>query len=82
MSWEKPQTPNGIITHYTIYRAVQGEAFSVVHTAIVLDEEQILQFTDSSIEPFTTYEYYIEASNSAGSGVSIASSVLTEEASK
>lgn len=81
MSWENPQIPNGIITHYNVYRAVQGEAFSIVHTAIILSKEQILQFTDSSIEPFTTYEYYIEANNNAGSGISSASSVLTEEAS-
>ena len=77
--WEEPAEKNGIILLYTIYRAIIGGTFSVLDSIAVDNEEQVLQYIDNTVEPFTTYQYYIEASNSAGSNRGNSSSVLTEQ---
>ncbi len=76
--WEEPAEKNGIILLYTIYRAIIGGTFSVLDS-IAADNGE-LQYTDNNVKPFMTYQYYIEASNSAGFNRGNSSSILTQQA--
>ncbi|KAG9336278.1 hypothetical protein JZ751_002625 [Albula glossodonta] len=78
VSWRPPRKPNGLITAYLIHRRPVGT-----------QEEQLafvwsqgpLEFTDASeaLQPFSEYEYYVQARNSRGSAHSPWASTLTME---
>ena len=54
--WQAPSEPNGVITGYYIYRsniAASGEITG-------------LSNTDSSLDPYTDYDYIVEGCTSAG----------------
>ena len=54
--WQAPSEPNGVITGYYIYRsniAASGEITG-------------LSYTDSSLDPYTDYDYIVEGCTSAG----------------
>ena len=54
-----------------------GELFSKLTD---ISPSAALKYNDSNIAPFTTYEYYIEVTNSAGSTSGNSSSITTFEA--
>ena len=81
--WKEPEIKNGIIISYTLYKAVVGGTFSTLYSiAVNNEEERFLQYTDTAVEPFTSYQYYVEATNGGGSGRSSSANILTQEAGK
>ena len=80
MYWAEPGRKNGIIIEYSVYRALGGGTFTFLDS--VPGSQEPLQYTDATVEPFTTYMYYIEASTSAGSRAGEPNSVLTQQAGR
>lgn len=71
LTWEPPEIPNGIIIQYDIIRQLSapfGTSINISTTTIFIDVSDIITrvYVDSSLQPFTFYEYAIRAINSAG----------------
>ena len=71
--WSTPQSPNGIIVSYRLYRINEGgemlvASFSEVGSHII-----------GGLEPFTEYMFLLEACTSVGCNRSEAESVITLE---
>ena len=75
--WGSPQTPNGIISQYTVERSTGGGSFSVVKTVVV---PAFPSYLDVQVVPFTNYCYRIDAANSAGATTGPSQCLLTPEA--
>lgn len=58
-----------------------GGMFGAIQTISAMDEQD-LTYTDTNVQPFTVYQYRVEASNSAGSVISNYSSILSQEDGK
>ena len=76
ISWTVPLKPNGVIIQYAIYRAILGGTFSFLDSVSVTQD---LQYNDTNVQPYTQYQYYIEASTTAGSTAGNPATVLTEQ---
>ena len=74
LSWERPSTPNGIITHYSLmYNAVDGPSSDPI-----LFSDTI--FTVNNLNEYTEYVFRIAAATSAGLGpVTVTSSRTAED---
>ncbi|MEZ5376238.1 MAG: fibronectin type III domain-containing protein [Acidimicrobiales bacterium] len=57
-----PAEDNGAVSHYLVYRSVDGAEFEVVHETPVAWTE----WQDLSVEPNRTYAYYLRAVDLAG----------------
>jgi len=71
ITWEPPQTSNGIIIQYDIIRQLSVPFGSNTNTStatIFLNVSDVVTrvYVDSSLNPFTFYEYAIRAINSGG----------------
>ena len=75
--WSEPGQPNGVIRHYTLYKALLNSPFSLLTT---VDSNASFYYEDHSVSPYTVYQYYIEASNDAGSTPGAPSTVTTAQA--
>nr|XP_006813188.1 PREDICTED: usherin [Saccoglossus kowalevskii] len=79
ISWSPPQYPNGVLQSYELERRLQGS--NTITTVIIVDASAQLAYVDqSSIAPFTTYEYRVIVKNSAGSTSSEWSQITTKQA--
>lgn len=71
--WEPPQIPNGIIIQYDIIRRLPTPFGSNTNTSATVfanvSDVVTRVYVDSSLEPFTFYEYAIRAINSGGQTV-------------
>lgn len=79
ITWSVPGKPNGVILHYTIYKSLLNQPFTSLAT---VSASSPLIYNDSNIEPYTQYQYYIEATNTAGSTSGDPETVTTAEAGK
>jgi len=71
LTWEPPEIPNGIIIQYDIIRQLSapfGTNINISTATIFTNISDIITrvYVDSSLQPFTFYEYAIRAINSAG----------------
>lgn len=88
VTWRPPSSPNGIIIRYAVYRRQPPTPGSPLLPAILLTVVNVtnasisvpLSFSDSGLLPFTTYQYGIQAENSAGSVQSPYAEVQTLQA--
>ena len=71
--WEPPQIPNGIIIQYDIIRRLSTPFGSNTNTSATVffsvSDVVTRVYVDSSLDPFTFYEYAIRAINSGGETV-------------
>lgn len=79
ITWSVPGKPNGVILDYTIYKSLLNQPFTSLAT---VSASSPLIYNDSNIEPYTQYQYYIEATNTAGSTSGDPETVTTAEAGK
>lgn len=77
ITWSEPGQPNGVITEYMIYKALLNSSFSSLAT---VESNETLYYEDSDVVPYTRYQYYIEATNNAGSTAGQPRTVTTAEA--
>ena len=71
LSWERPLTPNGIITHYSLmYNSLLSDPTSIVNDTM---------FTVNNLNTYTEYEFRIAAATSAGLGPDAVTSSRTAE---
>jgi usherin len=77
ITWAEPDEPNGIIRNYTIYKSNTDDPFTLLTTVMATNN---LRYNDSNVQPFTSYEYFIEATNDAGSTSGPSHTVTTSEA--
>ena len=61
LTWEAPSQPNGIVTSYTVHRAVGTGNAEMVYSGTAT------AFQDGDVSPFTEYTYSLAAINAAGS---------------
>ena len=83
--WGPPSEPNGDIVSYTIQRRqIEDGAVGNTTTVVTLLSTNDLRYRDTSTEliPYTTYEYRIIATNTAGQGVGEWVRIITESSSK
>jgi len=80
--WSEPELPNGELTSYGIERRLAGE-ITGTNIAVMLPDDP-KQYIDNSpdVTPYTSYEYRISVSNSAGITYSDWVEVTTMSASK
>lgn len=55
MLWDEPGSPNGVITHYKLYK-----------DSVLIYRGSIREYTVSRLVPYTAYEFQLEACNVAG----------------
>ena len=71
IKWQEPSQPNGVITEYILSR--NG-------TEIFRGITLILMYTDTALQPFTYYSYYIQACTSGNCSASTPTVARTDEA--
>jgi len=74
LTWGPPEIPNGIIVQYDIIRQLSapfGTNISISTATVFSNVSDVITrvYVDSSLQPFTFYEYAIRAINSAGQTV-------------
>ena len=74
-TWEQPALPNGIVVGYGLIQKTGG-------TETVLFSGKRFNFTVTNLQPFTVYEFRVNASTVAGSGFSEWTQVTTLEDGK
>ena len=78
VTWQSPSAPNGVITEYRVRRRLfDNPPTEFIHH--VTQDTSTLVFQNSGLEPFTRYEYRIEAFNQAGNSLSDFSDAITDE---
>jgi len=84
INWERPTTPNGIITAYYVERALMSDnnVTWINIATIYVNESTSLAYVDTTAEPFTTYIYRIIVENGGGNTSSSYTSFQTPEAGK
>ena len=70
VNWSEPESPNGVISAYRLYR----------DGVVVFTTDVQFSFASTNLQPFTTYTFFVEVCNQAGCSSSIAVSGRTEEA--
>ena len=75
VTWEQPALPNGIVIGYGLIQKTRG-AETVLFTGMGFI------FTVTNLQPFTVYEFRVNATTAAGSGFSEWTRVTTLEDSK
>ncbi|CAL8351755.1 unnamed protein product [Merluccius merluccius] len=77
--WSPPQHPNGLITSYFIHRRPEGTEEELL---VFIWSNGPLEFIDASqaLQPFSQYQYRVQAHNSKGFAQSQWASALTLEA--
>ena len=83
ISWDPPQTPNGIIIQYDIIRQLPpplGSNTDISATVFFNVSDVVTRvFVDSLLDPFTFYEYAIRAINSGGETVGAFAIIQTSQ---
>lgn len=75
VTWEQPALPNGIVVGYGLHqKSGSGET--------VLFSGMGFSFTVTNLQPFTVYEFRVNASTVAGSGFSEWTRIITFEDGK
>ena len=78
VQWQSPSQPNGIISQYRVRRRLfENPPTEFIH--FVTQDTSVLMFQNSGLEPYTRYEYRVEALNQVGSALSDFSNARTEE---
>ena len=81
--WDPPQMPNGIITQYDIIRQLSAPLGSNINISIIVfsnvSDVVTRVYVDSSVDPFTFYEYAIRAINSGGETVGPFANIQTSQ---
>ena len=73
INWKQPLNPNGNIKLFEVLRRIKERltkrqvGLSKMIYSTTDAEQDAFTFTDSNLEPYTTYEYSIRATNSRGS---------------
>lgn len=75
VTWEKPALPNGIVVGYGLLQKTGSDE-------TVLFSGMGFNFTVTNLQPFTDYEFRVNASTVAGSGLSEWTQVKTFEDGK
>lgn len=76
--WQPPSAPNGVISEYRVRRRLLDNPPSeFIH--FVTQDTSTLAFQNSGLEPFTRYEYRVEAINQVDSTLSDFSDARTDE---
>lgn len=75
VTWEQPALPNGIIVGYGLIQKTGG-------AETLLFNGMGFSFTVTNLQPFTVYEFRVNASTIAGSGFSEWAEVTTLEDGK
>ena len=70
LSWREPETLNGVLLGYQIYR----------NSSVLLNNTFTTDYTDMNLNPFTRYSYVIEACTNGGCTFNAAVSNVTYEA--
>lgn len=74
--WQPPSEPNGQLIGYNVYRSIDGEQPVLLKSV----NYSVFLCIDSTVTPFTSYMYYIEAENSAGLMAGPFATVVSSEA--
>ena len=74
IKWSVPSTPNGLLTEYLVERRDGLNAGGMPYKIYI---GLRLQYIDSQVKPYTTYQYRVHSRNSAGNAVSTWASVRT-----
>ena len=77
VSWSPPTAPNGVIAQYEIRRRLLDQFLT--ETIQHVGGPAVLSFTNSGLEPFTSYEYRLRVINEAGSTFSEWVNATTDE---
>ena len=81
--WDPPQMPNGIIIQYDIIRQLSAPLGSNTNTSATVfsnvSDVVTRVYVDSSVDPFTFYEYAIRAINSGGETVGPFANIQTSQ---
>ena len=78
VEWQPPSRPNGIISEYRVRRRFfNNPRTEFIH--FFTQDPSLTVFQNSGLEPYTRYEYRIEAFNQAGSTLSDFSDATTDE---
>ena len=77
LSWTRPATPNGVITHYTLTYSTNGgdESMEMVPPTLT-------SFPVDNLNEYTMYTFTLSASTIAGTGPSATASAITDEDGK
>ena len=76
VTWQEPALPNGRVVSYELNRRSERGVETLLFTGLGFS------FTVSGLEPFTDYEFRVEARTSAGSGSSNWTPIKTFEDGK
>ncbi|KAJ8045141.1 Usherin [Holothuria leucospilota] len=80
ITWRPPSSPNGALIGYEIERRLLGSSAVFTVASINADGQRSYRDNSPSISPYTTYEYRIRVSSSAGSYASLWEEVTTRSA--
>ena len=71
VTWQSPILTNGIIIRYAIYRRLASDSDQTGTLVHQQSPPRTFSFVDvSSLQPYTEYQYRVEAANSAGTATS------------
>ena len=77
VTWEQPALPNGIVLGYGLHQKALKD-----NIEMLLFSGMGFSFTVTSLQPFTVYEFRVNASTIAGSGFSEWTQIKTFEDGK
>ncbi|PIK62300.1 putative usherin [Apostichopus japonicus] len=81
ITWQPPSSPNGALVGYEIERRRLGSSAVFTVAALIVASPRRYRDDSPSITPYSTYEYRIRVSSSAGSYASLWAEVTTLSAS-
>ena len=81
LTWRRPETPNGIITNYTL-TYTNGTFFSPVTIPAVMDISHVYEYVVISLNEDTDYEFVLSATTGGGTGPNVTLSLRTNEDGK
>ncbi len=64
LSWSRPRTPNGVITHYTVTYSNE----TTNNSTMVEYVETVTGYIVDGLNEFTAYRFTVSATTSAGTG--------------
>lgn len=74
VEWMEPNVTHGVISHYILLAAVQGESYEEVFRG------NSLSYVVTNLHPFTNYSFSIQACTNGGCGFSTSSQIETAQA--